>query len=150
MNRRIMNKSLSSVAIRFEALPKRVAALVFACALLSFATSDQALALESAGGNPVCAAIKAEGGSCGGDFSSGGSAGSPASDPIKNYPLPSDFPKKVKNSGLPLAQDPTFGPPQNWPVPTERRTSPEQRCERAKMKCKDNATCLQKVEEACP
>ena len=111
MNRRIMNKSLSSDAIRLEVSLKCAAAWVLACILLCLATVDGALAMDSNSNNPVCAAIKADGGSCaGGSDSSGGVGGSPARDPIKHFPLPGDFPTNVKGSGAPLAQDPTFGP----------------------------------------
>ena len=150
MNNRIIIKSLSSDGISNNISPKHMAACLIACIMLYLAAVDGALAFDSASGNPVCGAIKAEGGKCSGGDSSGGTGGSPARDPIKTRPLPADFPNKVKNSGLPLASDSPFSPPQNWPVRIDKPTSPEQRCERAMKKCKDNAACLERAAHICP
>lgn len=71
-----------------------------------------AFAMQIASGNPVCAAIKAEGGSCAGytdvGGGGGGGGGNPAQNPIKDF-WPKNFPR-VDQSGPSAQTAPDLSP----------------------------------------
>ncbi len=122
------NKSLNStlgnvLTERAGRSPTYLAISLLAGALIGTTSPEFAFANVTVSPE-LCATLKSAGVGCG-DSEAGGSpgfgpGGVPAQNPIERT-LPRDFPKKVKSSGLPQAQDwSSGGSSETWPVREEK------------------------------
>lgn len=86
---------------------------------------NTAFAMRIASGNPVCQAIKSEGGNCRGDpYGTSGQSGAAARDPLLFF-APKDFPKRIRPTGLDTAETPGLGGrDQMWPGEREAKPTP--------------------------